>query len=214
MKNITLVLEDVDGLDFAAGVTTLDEVQELYAEEDTCFGFYDIADAFVFGPLLNRFFEEEVMKCEIDGEVMEIPVADIPVFNTNKEIMSSDFFTPEQAEYVKTKVKWAVSDYYKTWNDGYRSAEKDLIEVEETGTGKIIADLDIEGDFNKDNLFFIQADTLPFKENSIIASVGYKNPDGSITSSSFDKDDYINDGINIKFDNEEYSEEEFEEEYS
>ena len=210
MSNMILVLSDVDGMDFGAGVVTRDEMSGYITDSSVCYGPYDAAPDYVFGPLLNNFLLKESMTCEIEGQEIDVPVCEIPVFNSNKEIKASDFFTHEQAVFVIEEMKSTVSNYYKTWNNGYRSEELELVEVSETGRGELAADLDYEGPFNKDNLFFLQADTLPFKHDSIVAVVGYINPDGSISYSSFEKEDYESDGETIEFDNEEFSWDEFE----
>ena len=214
MKEINLVLENVDGMTFAAGITSVKEINEFYDDENSSKNLYEIADPMVSGPRINDFLREKVLACEMDGEKINIPICEIPVFNTNKEIMASNFFAPEQAEYVCNIVKHWVSGYYKTWSTGYRSDSKELIEVEETYSGDIYAELEFEGPFIKNNLFFIQADTLPFKEDSIIAAVGYKNPDDSITYDTFVDSSCRYDDFLVNFDQEEYSWDEFEKAFS
>ncbi len=214
MKEMKLVLENVGVMAFAAGITSVKEIHDYYNDETACHWIYEIADAMVQGLQIDDSPIEEVMHYEMNGEQIEIPVCEIPVFNTNKEIMASNFFTPEQAEYVRDIAKRDVSEYYKTWNTGYRSEDKELIEVFEYFNGGTIARLGFDGTFTKDNLFFIKADILPYKKNSIIAIVGYKNPDDSITYTTFGDISHGINEIEVSFDSKIYYQDEFEKAFS
>jgi hypothetical protein len=211
MNEMVLSFDAIESMNFGAGIHTLEELKTNICDESMVFGPYDAAEDYVSGPVLDRFFNEEIMTCEIEDEVIEIPVSEIRIFNTNKEIKNSDFFTEAQADFVINVVKRHASDYYKTWSSGYRSRDKEFVEILEVLRGAFFSHLKFSGAFNHENLFFIQADVLPFKEDSIIAAVGYKNPDGTISYSNFETDDFDSYGEIMKYKNDEYSWEEFKE---
>ena len=206
MKTLLFTLDNTDCLTFGASIITTNDFEKYNEEGILEEGPFQIVDAGTNGPLFTDDCKSLEYSCKLidEGEMLEGGlIAEIPTFNTNKEIMTSNFFTPDQAEYVRDTVKQQVSEYYKTWADGYRSLDDKLFEIEERGNGRMKVFLDFTSPFNKDNLFFVLADILPFKE-TVIAVVGYKNPDGTITSATFEFDNYISYAPVIKYDNKEY----------
>lgn len=188
MKNMTIKIENISGLSFGARMVdqeTLDEYREDGVLGDSPF---EITDSTVVGPLLSYSKQIKCMN-HTDKEIIEHPVAGIPSFTTNKEIDESGLFSKEQAAFVKNTLKWAVNSYYKAWRAGQVSGAEQLLEVEERGDGGMYSSIQFDGPFNKDNLFFILGDTLPHKE-TVIAAIGYINPDGSIFEGRWEYDDY------------------------
>ena len=214
MNSFSATLKDINGANFSTGITSVEEIQEFYNYDHSTNNIYEISNDMIYGPLIDATFEKTTLICVIDEEEIYIPTSEIPIFNTNKEIRSSSFFTPEQAEDVCNRVKYNISSYYKTWSTAYRSNSKKLIETKEFYYGDIFANLSFEGPFNKNKLFFIQADTLPYKNNSLISIVGYINPDGSIDYDNFGEDSYDYYEMKITLDLKEYGEEEFQELFS
>ena len=205
MKEMIIEIADIDGMSFGAALYSPEDFNESLEDgilEDTPF---ELTSSIVKGPFYWGDNLYQSVHCNFDndddydspGEVYEVKA-----FNSNKEIDESEFFTKEQAEFVKKNLKWSANEYYSTWRSGQRAKEEKLLEVEEHGSGSMTAKMKIEGDFDTDNLFFILADTLPGK-TTVIAAAGYINPDGSITGGSFEYAYYTWDNPSVKYDGEE-----------
>ena len=188
MEEMIIRIENIRGLSFGAAMIDEDSYDDF---EDVKEFPFDYTTSTVCGP--NHYWSEDnAFEIAVDGaDVKQISVSDIPAFSTNKEIDKSGFFTSEQATYIKKLAKNNINSYYKSWRSGqsFGNGEGELLEVHEEGKGEMIASLESGDNFDETRLFLLLADTLPHKE-TVIASVGYINSDGTISCSDFEYGDY------------------------
>ena len=197
MKNMTVMIENIRGLSFGATMCSYEEFEEY--KEDGILGDtpFEIIDSIVCGPLVD---EKQHLNLTFGNDKHVVEIESIPAFSSNKEIVKSGFFTEEQAVIVKDRLKYAANDYYSVWRSGQRPCDDErLLEVEERGSGSMVANLEFQEPFDKDNFFLVLATTLPDKE-TVIEAVGYKNPDGSISEANFEYDLYSYYNPTVKYD--------------
>lgn len=192
------------GLDFAIGDVSQNELDESIEDGTLAENPFELTDEWLEGPLYSTFKEHHTLEVEIeeDGKVTssyEHPIFDLHFFNTNKEIKSSSYFTEKQKDFVVKEMKEDISSYYEKWKQTYSDKEPNQYIVEEYGKGEQYIILNLDEPFEIERLFFLLADKLPEKEETIIAKVGYKKKDESIIEEEFEHGAYRYYGRDIKY---------------